>query len=99
MRCGLRTVAAVLLEVVEERADQRRVEVSEVQLARLLAGLLLGEREQQPERVAVGRDRPRAGVLLGQLQTLPFFSFLLLMPADLALALIVIVFAVPIFRS
>ena len=40
---GADAVAAVLLEVGEERADQRRVEVGKVQLAGLLAGLPLGE--------------------------------------------------------
>ncbi len=52
-------VAAVVLEVFKERADQRRVEVVEVQLARLFAGLLLCEAEQQPECVSVGGDRLR----------------------------------------
>jgi hypothetical protein len=62
---GPGTVAAVLFEVGEERADQRRVEIAEVQLEWLLAGLLVREAEQQPERVAVGGDRLRAGVALG----------------------------------
>jgi hypothetical protein len=57
---GPGAVAPVLLEVVEERADQRRVEIVDVQLERLLAGLLLREAKQQPERVAVGGDRLRA---------------------------------------
>jgi len=54
---GAGAVAAVLLEMVEERADQLGVEIVDVQLAGLLAGSLGGEREQQPERVAVGGDR------------------------------------------
>ena len=58
-------VAAVCFEVVEERADQRRVEIGEVKLTRLLAGLLLRELQQQPQRVAVSSDRPWADVLLG----------------------------------
>ena len=66
---GSRAVAPVFFEVLEERADQRRVEIVDVQLERLLAGLLLGEAQQQPERVAVGGDRFRAGVALGD-QTL-----------------------------
>jgi len=53
-------VAAVLLEVPEERADQRCVEIVDVQLERLLAGLFLREAQQQPKRVAVGSDRLRA---------------------------------------
>jgi len=57
---GPGTVAPIFFEVVEERADQRRVEIVDVQLERLLAGLSLGEGEQQPESVAVGGDRLRA---------------------------------------
>jgi hypothetical protein len=63
---GPGAVAPFGLEVLEERADQRCVEVSEVQLAGLFAGLLLGEAQQQPERGAVGGHRPGAGVALGQ---------------------------------
>ena len=48
-----RAVAAVLFEVVEERADQRRVEVVDVQLTGLFADLFGREREQQPEGVTV----------------------------------------------
>jgi hypothetical protein len=62
-------VASVLFEMLEERADQRRVEIVEVQLERLLGGLPVREAEQQPERVAVGGDRLRACVALGD-QTL-----------------------------
>ena len=62
---GAGTVAPVVFEVGEERADQRRVEIVEVQLERLLAGLLAREAEQQPERVTVGGDRLRTGVALG----------------------------------
>ena len=52
-------VAPVLFEVGEKRADQRRLEVIEVQLEWRLAGLLVREAEQQPDRVTVGRDRVR----------------------------------------
>jgi hypothetical protein len=48
-------VAAVVFEVVQERGDQRRVEVGDVQRVRFDAGALLGE-HQQPERVAVGGE-------------------------------------------
>ena len=58
-------VVTLLFEVGEERADQRRVEVVDVEIAGVLAGRGCREREQQPERVAVGRDRLRAGVELG----------------------------------
>jgi hypothetical protein len=55
---------AIVLEVIEERADQWRVEIVEVELAGLLAGPLLGESEKQTQRVTVGRDRVRASVAL-----------------------------------
>ena len=57
-------VRAVVLEVVEKRADQRGVEVVYLQQAGLLGGVLRGEREQHPQRVAVGSDRVRAGFSL-----------------------------------
>jgi hypothetical protein len=57
---GPGTVASIVFEMFEERADQRRVEIVDVQLEWLLAGLLVREGEQQPERVAVGGDRLRA---------------------------------------
>ncbi len=61
---GPGAVPALGLEVIEERADQRRVQVGEVELGRLLAGLPVCVAQQQPERVAVGDDRARAGVAL-----------------------------------
>ena len=57
---GPGAVASVVFEVGEERADQRRVEIVEVQLEWLFAGLLVREAQQQPERVAVGGNRLRA---------------------------------------
>jgi hypothetical protein len=62
---GAGAVAAVAFEVDEEGADQCRVEVIDVQLERLLAGLVVREAQQQRERVAVGGDRARARVTLG----------------------------------
>jgi len=53
-----------VFEVSEERRDQRRVEILDLELARLLAGLLLSEAEQQPEGVAVCGDRVCAGAFL-----------------------------------
>src|SRR5665811_710125 len=61
---GPRGVVALVLEVIQERADQRRVEIGKVEFARLFAGLLLSEVQQQPERVAVGDKGAWAGVLL-----------------------------------
>src|SRR5205809_95436 len=50
--------------MVQERGDQRRVELGDVQLAGRLAGPLGGEAEQQPERLAVGGDRVLARAAL-----------------------------------
>ncbi|HLG07266.1 MAG TPA: hypothetical protein VI409_01195 [Gaiellaceae bacterium] len=61
---GADAVTALAFEVVEEGGDQGRVEIVEVELGWLGAGALLGEDEQQPQRVAVGGDRVRAGVPL-----------------------------------
>jgi len=52
------------LEVVQERGDQRRVEVCDVQRTRRLVGLRGGEADQQPERVAVAGDRVGGGATL-----------------------------------
>jgi hypothetical protein len=57
-------VAAVVFEVIQERGDQRRVEVGNVQRVRFDAGALLREGQQEPEGVAVGGDRVRAGLSL-----------------------------------
>ena len=59
-------VAALGLELLEERGDQRRVEVFELKPRRRLARLLLREGEQQPEGVAVAGDGVRADPALAQ---------------------------------
>ena len=61
---GADRVAALVLEVIEERADQRCLEIVEVEIAGRLAGVLGGEGQQQPDRVAVGGDRVRTGLPL-----------------------------------
>ena len=61
---GPHAVAAVGLEMAEERGDRRGVEVLELELRRRLPGLLVHEHQQQSEAVAVCRDRVRAGVAL-----------------------------------
>ena len=61
---GAGAVAALVLEVIEERRDQRCVEILDLELGWLFAGALLREGEQQPEGVAVGGDRVRADALL-----------------------------------
>ena len=61
---GAGAVSPLVLEMVKERADQRRVQFVDLESGWLLAGALGGEGEQQPHRVAVGGDRVRAGVAL-----------------------------------
>jgi hypothetical protein len=61
---GPDAVAAVVFEVVQERGDDRRVEVGELQPGRGLAGPLCREGEQQLPRVAVGGGGVAAGALL-----------------------------------
>ena len=56
-------VAALVFEMVEEGADERGVEVGQIQLRGRFAELG-GEAEQQPEGVAVGSDGVRAGAAL-----------------------------------
>jgi len=62
---GGRTVVAVMLQVLNERSDQRRVELADVQFAWRLARALGSEAQQQTERGPVGGDRVRAGRALG----------------------------------
>jgi len=61
---GADAVAAFAFEVIEEAADQRGVEVGDVQRRGCAAGELGGVAEQQPQRVAVGGDGVGAGVAL-----------------------------------
>jgi hypothetical protein len=61
---GRDAVAALVLEVVEERPDRLGVEIGDVELGWLLAGLLGDEHEQELERVTVGGDRVGAGLTL-----------------------------------
>ena len=53
-----------LFEVVQERGDQRGVEVGDVELAGVLAGALGGEGQQQPPGVPVAGDGVAAGAAL-----------------------------------
>src|SRR6266545_4394965 len=59
-----RTVCAPLLEVIEKGADERGVDVGEEQVRGTLSQVLVGESEQEPEGVAVGRNGIRARGLL-----------------------------------
>ena len=61
---GPGTVAAIGFQVVEERPDQRRVQVGDVQIGGCLAGPLLGEGEKQFDCVPVGGDGVAAGLTL-----------------------------------
>ena len=63
---GPDAVSPSVLEVVEECADQRGVEVGKHEQGGRLAGALLGKGEQEPERVSVGGDRVRACPPLGE---------------------------------
>src|SRR6202163_1330978 len=56
--------ASIRLEICEERADERRIEIVKGQGRRKLAEPRLCKREQQPERVPVGCDRVGADVAL-----------------------------------
>ena len=52
------------LEVIEESADQWRVQVGDIELGRRFPGLALGEDQQQLEGVAISGDGVRAGLAL-----------------------------------
>ena len=61
---GAGAVAAVGLEVIEERGDGVGVEIGDVEHRRFPPATRGGEPQQQSDRVAVGGDRVRAGVAL-----------------------------------
>ncbi len=61
---GGNAASPVVLEVIEETAHQRGVEVPQVKLGRLLADVHLGVGEEQPEGVAVGVDGVGARIAL-----------------------------------
>ena len=63
---GAGAVVPLLLEMGEEGADQAGVDVGHVQLGGSLPGAGLGEGEQHPQGVAIGADRARAGLTLGE---------------------------------
>ena len=63
-RCGCARCCPFVLQVVQEVADERGVEVGQVELAGLFAGAVLRVAQQQPPSVAVGGDGVRAGVAL-----------------------------------
>ena len=59
---GAGAVAAVGLEVVQERGDRVGIEISDVEHRGFPPATRGGEPQQQFDRVAVGGDRVRAGV-------------------------------------
>ena len=61
---GPRAVVPVVLEVLKERGDDGFIELVPFQLSWRAAAGLMHKAEQQPKRVAVGRDRARADVAL-----------------------------------
>ena len=60
------TGATLLLEIIEKRADHRRVEIVQRHRRRRFAKPLLGKAQEQAEGVAVARDGVRTGPLLAQ---------------------------------
>ena len=59
---GGAAVASLVFQMVQERADQGGIQVGHAESARRSTRLLVREGEQEPEGIAVGRDRVRAGV-------------------------------------
>jgi len=52
----------VVLNMIQERADERSVEIVQRELRRRFLKLLLGKSKKQPERIAVRGDGVGAGV-------------------------------------
>jgi hypothetical protein len=61
---GANAVASFVLQVGEKRGDRRGVEILKLQPRWCCPGALVHEGQQQPEAVAVGGNRVRAGVAL-----------------------------------
>jgi hypothetical protein len=57
-------VAALLLETFQKVDNRRCIQIVHTQGEWLFAGFLLQELQQQPERIAVGNDRPRTDLLV-----------------------------------
>ena len=64
LEAGADAVVAPGFQVVEERADQRCVQIRKVQDGGCLAGVLGGVDQQQADGVPVGRDGVTAGAAL-----------------------------------
>ena len=63
---GPDAVVPITLQVGQEVADQRSVDVGDVKVGCGLADAVLGEDEQQPQGVPVGGDGAGAGLPLGE---------------------------------
>jgi hypothetical protein len=63
---GANAIAPVRLEMLQERDDERSVEIGHEQSRRGLAHALLAEREEESERVAIRGDRVGACISLTQ---------------------------------
>ena len=58
------TVVAAVLDMIQESADERSVEIVQSEFGRRLVEMFLGKCEKQAERIAVGGDGVRAGLTL-----------------------------------
>src|SRR5882724_3024631 len=63
---SLHGVAPLLFQLLQERADEGRVEVRQLEPRRMLSELAMGETKEQPEGVAVSGDRVWARAALLQ---------------------------------
>jgi hypothetical protein len=61
---GTSAIVSVFFTMIEESADERRVEIVQRELGREFVELPLGEPEKQPEGVAVRGDGVRTGLSL-----------------------------------
>jgi hypothetical protein len=61
---GAYAVLSFVLQMVEEGADQRRIEIVDVELSRRLTVSFRREDQKQPQRVAIGLNRVRADLAL-----------------------------------
>jgi hypothetical protein len=54
----------VYLQVIEEIQNERSAQILQRDIARTLLQALMGERQQEPEAIAISGDRTRRHVLL-----------------------------------
>lgn len=63
---GAHAILSFVFQMVEEGADQGRIEIVDVELSRRLAVPLRREDQQQPQRIAIGLNRVRADLALAE---------------------------------